>query len=87
MFENMFEKALKIEKGWYFGQTNLGPTCVDLIFNAPNVANIARAVFVSLFLLQKQLIYDFLAGNNCSNSPHSQRVWNLAHKFHLYLIL
>ena len=23
-----------------FGQTNLGPTCVHLIFNAPNVANL-----------------------------------------------
>ena len=25
---------------------------------------VARAVFVSLFFLQKQLIYNFLAGNN-----------------------
>ena len=46
----------------------------------------ARAVFVSSFLLQKQLIYDCLAGNNYPNSSHSQWVWNLPHKFHLYLI-
>ena len=32
----------------------------------------ARAVFASSFLLQKQLIYDFLAGNNYPNSPHLQ---------------
>ena len=32
----------------------------------------ARAVFVSSFLLQKQLIYDFLAGNNYTNQPHLQ---------------
>ena len=32
----------------------------------------ARAVFVSSFLLQKQLIYDFLAGNNYPDSPHLQ---------------
>ena len=31
----------------------------------------ARAVFVNLFF-QKQLIYDFLAGNNYPDSPHSQ---------------
>ena len=33
----------------------------------------ARAVFVGLFLLKKQLIYDFLAANNYPYSPHSQR--------------
>ena len=32
----------------------------------------AGAVFVSLFLLQKQLIYYFLAGNNYPKSPLSQ---------------
>ena len=32
----------------------------------------ARAVFVILFLLQIQLIYDFLTGNNYPNSPHLQ---------------
>ena len=32
----------------------------------------ARAVFVSSFMLQKQLIFDFLAGNNSPKSPHSQ---------------
>ena len=50
----------------------------------------ARAVFVSAFfiiILQKQLIYDFLAGNNYPNSPHLQGVWNLPHKCHLYLIV
>ena len=31
-----------------------------------------RAFFVSQFLFQKQLLYDFLAGNNYPNSPHSQ---------------
>ena len=35
---------------------------------------------------KKKLIYDFLAGNNYPDSPHSQGVWNLPHKFHLYLI-
>ena len=29
-----------------------------------------RPVFVSLFFIQKQLIYDFLAGNNYPDSPH-----------------
>ena len=38
----------------------------------------ARAVFVSLFFLQKQLMYDFLAGNNCPDSPHSQGVMKFA---------
>ena len=33
---------------------------------------IARAVFESLFFLQKQLIYDFFAGTNYTDSPHSQ---------------
>ena len=48
----------------------------------------ARAVFESLFFLQKQLIYGFLAGNNYPDLPHSQgqRVWNLPHKYNLYLI-
>ena len=31
-----------------------------------------RAVFVNPFLLEKQLIYDFLTGNNYPNSPHLQ---------------
>ena len=31
-----------------------------------------RAVFVSSFLFQKQLIYDFEVGNNYPISPHSQ---------------
>ena len=31
-----------------------------------------RAVFVSSFLLQKQLVYDFLARNNYPNSPQLQ---------------
>ena len=44
----------------------------------------ARAVFVSLF--QKLPIFDFLAGNNYPDSPLSQGVWNLPHKFHIYLI-
>ena len=33
---------------------------------------------------QKQLTYDFLAGNNHPDSPHSQG--GLPHKFHLFLI-
>ena len=28
----------------------------------------------------------FLAGNNYLDPPHSQGVWNMPHKFHLYLI-
>ena len=32
----------------------------------------AKAVFVSSFLIQKQLIYDFSAVNNYPNSPHLQ---------------
>ena len=44
MFKKMFEKALKIEKkvdnGLNFGQTILGPAYINLIFNAPNVANL-----------------------------------------------
>ena len=32
----------------------------------------SRAVFVSLFFLKIQLIYDFLARNNNPDSPHSQ---------------
>ena len=47
----------------------------------------ARAVFVRLVFLQKQLIYDFLAGNNYPDSPHLQDVMKFAHKFHLYLIV
>ena len=40
--------------------------CVNL-----NTATLAvRAVFVNLFF-QKLLIYDFLAGNNYPDSPHS----------------
>ena len=49
MFENMFENSKKLDnalgpnsKKWllkHFG-TNLGPKCVELIFNAPNVANL-----------------------------------------------
>ena len=46
----------------------------------------ARAVFVSSFFLQKQLMYDFLAGNNYPNSPHSQGGMKFATQFHLYLI-
>ena len=39
----------------------------------PNIAPMAaRAVFVSLFLPQKQLIFNFLVGNNFSESPLSQ---------------
>ena len=38
-------------------------------------------------IFKKQLIYDFLAGNNYPDSPYSQGVWNLPHKFHLYLII
>ena len=34
-----------------------------------------------------KLIFDFLAGNNYPHSPHSQGVWHLLHKFHLYLII
>ena len=37
----------------------------------------ARAVFVSLFFLKKQLIYDFLAGNNYPDWPH----WHGGMKF------
>ena len=44
MFENMFEKALKIEKGrqWFFllSRTNLRSKGVNFIFNAPNVENL-----------------------------------------------
>ena len=32
----------------------------------------------------KQLIYNFLTGNNYPYSPHSQGVWNLPHKFHRF---
>ena len=32
----------------------------------------ARAVFGSPFILQKQLIYDFLSGNNYPDRPHLQ---------------
>ena len=46
----------------------------------------APAVFVSSFLLQKQLIYDFQHKNNHSDLHHLQGVWSLPHKFHLYLI-
>ena len=43
------------------------------IINWKKFAGLAAiAVFVSAFFLQKQLIYDFLAGNNQSDSPHSQ---------------
>ena len=35
----------------------------------------------------KQVIYDFLAGKNYPDLPHSQVVWNLQHKFHLYLFI
>ena len=45
----------------------------------------AKPVLVSQFFLQKQQIYDFLAGKNYPDSPHLQGVWNLPHKFHLYL--
>ena len=38
----------------------------------------ARAVFVNLFSLQKQLINDFLAGNNYSDLPYLQRVMKFA---------
>ena len=42
----------------------------------------ARAVFVSRFLLQKQLIYDFLGGNNYPDLPHLQGgmkfVWQIS---------
>ena len=30
---------------------------------------------------------EFLPGNNYPDSHHSQGVWNLPHKFHLYLII
>ena len=42
---------------------------------------------MQLFVCSIYLIYDFLAGNNYPDSPHLQGVWNLPHKFHLYLIL
>ena len=45
-----------------------------------------QSCFCKPVFLQKQLIYDFLAGNNYPDSPHSQGVWNLPHKFHPYLI-
>ena len=43
-------------------------------------------LFCKLVFLQKQLITDFLAGNIYPTSPHSQGLWNLSYKFHLYLI-
>ena len=46
-----------------------------------------KPFFCCCFFLQKQLIYDFLAGNNSPDLPHLQGVWNLPHKFHLYLII
>ena len=39
----------------------------------------ARAVFVSSFLLQIQLIYNFLAVNNYLNLPHSQGGYEIGH--------
>ena len=38
----------------------------------------ARAVIESLFLLKKQQIYYFLAGNNYPDSPHLQRGMKLS---------
>ena len=53
-----------------------------------NVCNFGyQSCFCKPVFLPKQLICDFLAGNNYSGSPHSQGVWNLPHKFHFYLIL
>ena len=40
----------------YFGQSNLGPTCVDLIFNAPNVANLGCVFEVLMALLHSAKI-------------------------------
>ena len=40
---------------------------------------------MTIFVIK--LIYDFLAGYNYPDSPYSQGVWNLPHKFHLYLII
>ena len=53
---------------------------IDLIFHLNRTKNQLKKVYtfgcqsclVSSFLLQKQLIYDFLAENNYPNSPHLQ---------------
>ena len=47
----------------------------------------AAAVLVSPFLHQKQPFLELLSGNNYLDSHHSQGVWNLPHKFDLYLIV
>ena len=52
-----------------------------------------QSCFVCAFLLWKQVIYDKIPNlpkfwtKNCPVSHHKQGVWNLPHKFHLYLII
>ena len=44
-------------------------------------------LFLEGYFFFKTAYFDFLAGNNYPDSSHSQGVWNLPNKFHLYLIL
>ena len=46
----------------------------------------ARAVYASLFLLQKQLIMAKLNKKTTQTPTIRRGVWNSLHKFHLYLI-
>ena len=59
--------------------------CSGIVFWS-YISLIVAIVFVSLFLPQKQPFLEFLPGNNYPDSHHLQGVWNLPHKFHLYLI-
>ena len=71
----------KIQIPLYMESKTLSVRLFDLSFNQnqksfeKKFAHLAaRAVFVNWFLLQKQLIYDFLAGDNYPNLPQLQGV-------------
>ena len=65
----------------YMVSKNLSVCLSDLKTLTPIISGLAEQIG------RKKIIYDFFAGNNYHDLPHSQRGMKFAHKLHLYLIV